>query len=118
MKLMIFVLSKVEKLNELMLAYSNANVRGSTIIESSGMAKSLIETGGSMMSYLRTILDPEHTESRTILTVCNDDQVQTIKNAITDVIGSLECPDTGILFTIPLDSVDGLVKSSGTNVNS
>jgi len=111
LKLIVFVLSQVDKLDELMLAFSKANIRGSTIIHSTGMAKSLIGAGGSMMSYLRTILDPQNTESRTVLTACSDEQVQTIKDVISKVIGPLDVPGSGVLLVLPLDGSDGITIS-------
>ena len=45
-----------------------------------------------------------------IFMVLNDEQIQTVKAVIKDVIGDLSEPNTGILFTLPIDSVDGLHK--------
>ena len=109
MKLLIFVLNDVEKLDELLLALSNGGLRGATILNSMGMASSLYSNGESVfMNSLKALLDPQNPENRTIFTVVDGQQEELFRETVNRVIGSLSEPNTGILFTLPIDSIEGL----------
>ena len=111
MKLLVLILDDVEKLETLLCALSEAKISGATIVESAGMARSLYHMeDGAFLGSLRLFLNPDREENRMIFMVLNDEQIQTVKAVIKDVIGDLSEPNTGILFTLPIDSVDGLHK--------
>ena len=110
MKVLFFVLNKVEKLNPLLNEFAKCEVKGATILSSHGMAHSLVDSDDhhAFISY-RNFLDPKRKESKTIVMVIEDDEVQKIVNIIESIVGSLEEPDTGIVFTTQLDYVRGLM---------
>ncbi len=113
MKLFVLILNRVEKLDALMLAFANEKLCGATIFDSMGMARELYESNhqeeeitffGSIRNYLN---DSGQTKSKTILTVIRDDQQDTIIRTTEEVIGDFSEPDTGIMFTVPLDFARG-----------
>ena len=110
MKLLVFVLNKHEKLDELMTEFVHVGINGATILESRGMAKVLREHDEEDIPFLgslRGLLNPQRAKSDTILTVLRDDQMQIAVETIERVAGCLDTENSGILFSIPLDYVKG-----------
>ncbi len=112
MKLLIFILNNTDKLEELMVELSEAGIRGATVIESSGMAQVLTHSkeDDPLIGYLRSFLDTSKTTNKTILFVAGDEDIVIIRKVIKDVIGDLSQPQTGIIFTVPVDFTDGIKK--------
>ncbi len=111
MKLLVFVLNKIEKLNGLLNEFADHNIHGATIINSNGMAHSLVDSDDhKLFASFRQLLDPKRKESKTIFMVVNEDEIDLILHIIEKVVGNIESPDTGIVFTLPVDFARGLVK--------
>lgn len=111
MKLVVFILHQTEKLEKLLCGLSDAKISGATIIESTGMAQALYNMEeGAFLESLRLFLDPSREENHTILMVLKEEQIPVAKQVIYEVIGDLSKPNTGILFTLPIDEVEGLHK--------
>ena len=109
MKLLFYVLNQKDKLDDLVVRLSEVGVSGATIIPSRGMAKMLYsQDESSFMTSLRALMDQSSDENCTIFTVVNDEQVAAFRSAVHDVVGDLSQPGGGILFTLPIDSVEGL----------
>ena len=111
MRLMVLVLNKVEYLDELLEGFAKVQISGATILTSRGMARELYHAGHEddmFLGSLRAILDPDREESRTILTVLPDEQVPQAVQVIESIIGDLSEPDTGIVFTLPVDFIKGI----------
>ena len=113
MKLFVLILNRTEKLNDLMLTYAREGICGATIIDSSGMARELAasdhhEEEIPLFGYIRKYLNgSENRKSKTILTVIRDDQQEKIIRLTREVVGDFSRPDVGIMFTVPLDFVEG-----------
>ncbi len=109
MKLMVFILNKVEELEPLLSSFADHGIGGATILSSTGMARALAHSeSGSIFGSLRAILDPEREANRTIITVLKDQQVPIALKAIEETVGDLSKPDTGIVFTVPVDFIAGM----------
>ena len=109
MKLMIFVLNKLDVMNFLLEDFMKAGIKGATIINSTGMAMTLAKLeGGFFSNSLRAIFDVDREDNRTILAVIKDDQLEVARQVIIDVVGDLSKPNTGVLFTVPIDFVEGI----------
>lgn len=109
MKCVIFILHQTEKLEALLYMLSKVQISGATIMESTGMAQTLFNSkNGAILDSLQFLLHPTNEENHTILMVLKEDQVPIAKQAIRDVIGDLSQPNTGILFTLPIEEVEGL----------
>lgn len=113
MKLFVLILNKVEKLDELMTHFASEGICGATILDSTGMARELygsfhdeeeISFLGSIRSFLN---DSSRKNNKTILAVIKDNQLTTIVKIVEEVVSDLSDPDSGIMFTIPLDFVRG-----------
>ena len=112
MKLLIFILNNTDKLEELMVELSEAGIHGATVIESSGMAQVLTHSkeDDPLIGYLRSIVDTSKETNKTIVFVAEDEDIITIRKVINDVVGDLSKPQTGIIFTVPVDFTDGIKK--------
>lgn len=112
MKLLVFILNKQEKLDKLVNEFAKHNLTGATVIKSSGVARKILESNDETLSNivgsLKRLLGPDNVPNNTILMVVKDDKVQEIVQVIESVVGNLDNPDTGIVFTVPVDFVKGL----------
>ena len=111
MRLLIIVLNKVECLDRLLTKLGKNNIPGATILDSKGMAQEL--EGHDELRFLgslRLLMNPAHKENKTIFMVIPEEKVAAVSKIVNEVTGGLDRPDTGILFTLPIDYVEGLAK--------
>lgn len=110
MKALFIVLNKTDKLNELLRKLSESGIYGGTIMESQGMASTLIESGDASGVYmsLAGLLNQGRPFNKTIMMVIADSQVALVKSCVYDVLGNLNEENTGIFFTVPVDSWTGI----------
>ena len=91
------------------LYFSENNISGATIIDSKGMVQELYDHEDlSFLVSFRTLLEPSHKENKTIIMAAKDEDVKIISAIVNKVTGGLNKPDTGILFTIPIDHLEGI----------
>ncbi|NLL05485.1 MAG: hypothetical protein GX270_06800 [Clostridiaceae bacterium] len=113
MKLLFLVLNRVEKLDDILTAFVNNNIKGATVIDSIGMARLLSSKYDddeiSFLSSLRVFLKPEREKSNVIFTVIQDSQLETAVSAIESVVGDLSKEDTGVVFSVPVDFAKGIM---------
>lgn len=111
MKLLVFILNKPEKLDRLLKRLAEEHLTGATVFSSSGMATSLISSNDESLSNifgsLRQILKDTKKENKTLMMVTSEKNVERVEEIIEEVVGNLDEPNTGILFTIPVDYVRG-----------
>ena len=109
MQLFTLILKKEELVDKLMHELFEAGIKGGTLINGEGMAKALhnmddIPTFG----LLRRAWDESERETvKTLLLVLKDDQVDVAIRVVKEVIGDLNEPNTGIMFTMPINIVEG-----------
>lgn len=111
MRLLIIVLNKVECLDRLLTKLGKNNIPGATILDSKGMAQEL-EAHDELrfLGSLRLLMNPAHKENKTIFMVIPEEKVAAVSKIVNEVTGGLDHPDTGILFTLPIDYAEGLAK--------
>ncbi|MEN8904392.1 MAG: hypothetical protein ABF289_00365 [Clostridiales bacterium] len=111
MRLLFFVLNRVDKLDDVLTEFANNNITGATVIESVGMARVLnnqSEEDIPILASLRAFLNPDRKENYVIFTVIRDNQLNDIVKLIESVVGDLSAKDTGIIFSLPVDFVKGV----------
>lgn len=111
MKLVTIILNKTEYLEKLLEQFGDNGISGATIIDSKGMVQELYDHDREDLYFLvslRSLLNPSHKENKTIITVAKDEDVAKISKIVNRVTGGLDNPDTGILFTVPIDYLEGL----------
>lgn len=109
MQVLFIVLNKTECLEDLLKAFSENNLHGATILESQGMAHALDSFSELDFTLsLHALLNPSHKESKTIFMVIKDEtEADLVSSIVNDVTGGLSKPDTGILFTMPVNRLEG-----------
>lgn len=110
MRLLVFVLNRVDCLDELLAELAESGIQGGTIFNSTGMATELSHSDeyDFIFGSLRAFLDPDRAENRTILIVLKEEQVEGAMKIIRRVVGDLSQPDTGVAFTLPIDFTEGI----------
>lgn len=108
---MVLVINKYEKLSKLLSELNRAGIKGATVINSTGMAQVLVDNNESdtLLGSLRTLLSPGREDNYTIFTVMDEDKIDTAREVIHNVIGTLDEPGTGILFTMPVSYYEGII---------
>lgn len=108
MELLVYVLNKVDELENLMKEFVHIGIRGATVIDSYGMASFLDDMYDiPMFGSLKMLVNRNDRSNKTIFVVLNQDQVKAVVDVIKNVVGDLSEPDGGIVFTIPLSQVEG-----------
>lgn len=116
MKLLVFVVDKVELLPTVLQKLEYQGLRGATILKSKGMAMTLSRSfGGSLLGSLYAMMDPDREENRTVFMVLKDKDVYKVLKIIESVIGDFNNPNNGIFFTVPVDFVKGILLDDGEN---
>lgn len=109
MKLLVLVLNKEEYTEQVLERFVDLGVPGATIIDTIGMGRVLSQEIPIFAGFV-DMMAGARPSNKTIFTLVSDDLVAGIKEGIEAVIGSLDEPGTGILFTIPVDYHAGVVK--------
>ena len=109
MKLLVFVLNNEAFLEEIMEAYVEAGITGSTILDSEGMGRFLTYEV-PLFEGFKDFMKGNKPYNKTIFSVVhNEEVVQQAKKLVEKIVGSLDNPGTGIMFTLPVDWAAGLV---------
>lgn len=110
MQVFFLILSKTECLEPLLEKLLESGVQGATILESKGMMRVLDQSGDDapMFGALRHLFDPERRDSKTLMLLLPDDQVEKVRALINQVTGGLNHPDTGVMFAVPALFVEGM----------
>ena len=111
MYLLVNVLEQTELLPDILEGFARIGVKGTTILNSSGMGRVLMQSGADVpiIDEIKSVLIGGKSRNMTIFSVIREKEI--LEKAI-DVIrsfcGDLNKPGKGILFSFPLDFVEGL----------
>lgn len=112
MQLLILILKKINLTDDLIRALAEGGVHGGTIIDSTGMANVLGNLDDlPMFGMLRKVINKEDGEKetcKTMLFVLKDSEVENARKIIRSVLGDLSRPNTAVMFSVPVTSVEGL----------
>ena len=114
MYLLVNVLEQIESLPAILEEFAEIGIKGSTVINSTGMGRVLMQVGAATdeMDDIKSVLSKMELSNRTILTVVPNRS--TLKEAIGIVksfCGDLTEPGKGILFALPLEIVEGVLEA-------
>ena len=115
MQIFVLVLNKVECLEPILEGMLEGGFSGATILDSTGMMRVLENDQNvdlPMLGLLRHFYSPERKKSKTMFTLLEENKVDELLKIINEKVGGLDKPDTGIAFTMPVNSVEGLVKKA------
>lgn len=112
MQALFLVLNETEYLEDILAAFVEIGVKGATIVDSQGMGRALAANSNQhipMFGYLKNLLDDGHPYNKTIFTVINDQElVDRAVEAVNEVVGDINKPGVGFIFTVPVGSVYGM----------
>ena len=104
------MLNKEELLEEVLQAFVEAGIPGATILDSEGMGRFLTYEL-PLFADFREFMKGNKPYNKTIFSVVEDEgKVKKVEELIEKICGSLSEPGTGILFTLPVDYVKGLIR--------
>ncbi len=110
MELLVCVVNRDEKLEQILSGFLELGVTGATVLHSEGMGRVLSQEV-PVFAGLQTLMSRSRPQNTTILSVIESPEVlQRAVDMVQEVCGSLDEPSTGIIFTIPLNRVVGLAQ--------
>jgi len=112
MHLLVLVLEQNGLLPDILEKLYEAGVTGTTVLNSVGMARLLAQYGVDTRvgEVVKKKLHKGNYTNKTLFAVIrSEDILDKAIDAIHDAVGDLERPDTGILFTVKLDRVFGII---------
>ena len=108
MKLLIYVMNNTELLEEFLHELKENGIKGATILNSTGMARKLIQNDDmEFIGSLKMLFENPRKESHVILFALPDEQVSTVFRVIDNVCGDLSEPNSGIAFTLSIEDIKG-----------
>jgi nitrogen regulatory protein PII len=114
MYLLVDVLEHTEHLPAILEGFARIGVTGTTVLDSLGMGRILMKSGADIpaIDVIREVLAKGKSTNKTIFAVIRDKQtVEKAIEVIKSFCGDLAEPGKGILFTISLEHVEGLVQA-------
>ena len=113
MYLLVSIIEQTHHLPGILEGFAGIGIQGSTVIETTGMGRVLMRTHAASpeMKQINKVLKDLESSNKTLFTVIKEkDQVDKAIEVIKSFSGDLSEPGKGILFTIPLDFVEGLTE--------
>jgi len=108
---LVMVLDDPSLLDRVLEAWLEAGVRGITVLDSTGVEGARRRANGkdvkTFLGYSRLPHTDQHSHY-TLFTIIDDETVQRVVPASEAIVGDLDAPHTGILFTLPVNQVWGL----------
>jgi len=108
MKLLILILNKVEKTEEVLEGFLEIGITGATVFNTVGMGHILCEEV-PIFAGLRFMFAGAKPHNRTIISAIEDEKEEPAINLLKKILGDMNKPGTGIVFTLPIDRVEGLM---------
>ncbi|RKZ31268.1 hypothetical protein DRQ36_02715 [bacterium] len=112
MYLLILVLEQNSLLPEILEKLLEAGVTGTTVLNSVGMGRLLAQYGkdSPVGQVVKEKLRKGNYTNKTLFAVIRSEEIlDRAVDTINELVGDLEKPDTGIMFTIKLDRAFGLI---------
>lgn len=109
MQALILILKQVELIDKILQQLAEEGIQGGTILEGSGMAKTLCNLNDTpMFGILRHLAEEDSFEaSKVMIFVLDDKRAVIARNTIKKAV-NLSKPNTGIMFALPITYVEGL----------
>ena len=113
MYLLVSIIEQTHHLPGILEGFARIGIQGSTVIETTGMGRVLMRTHAASpeMKHINKVLKDLESSNKTLLTVIKEkDQVDKAIEVVKSFCGDFREPGKGILFTIPLEFVEGLTE--------
>lgn len=108
MELLVCVTNREERLDEILSGFLELGITGATVVNSEGMGR-LVKDGVPVVAGLQSLLQRSRPHNTMIFSVIDSpEKVQAAIDMLQGLLGELEGPATGIVFTVPVSRVIGL----------
>ncbi|MCK9222381.1 MAG: hypothetical protein PHV61_09675 [Limnochordia bacterium] len=107
MQVLVVMLSRTDVLHEILGDFVESGIKGATVFHTYGLSE-LVPESLPFFGRVSYLTSGKHQDHRTIMTVLEDDQVETAVQVVEKHVGDLEQPDTAFAFTMPVLFVKGL----------
>lgn len=113
MQLLVAVINQEEKLDEIMAGFLELGITGATIINSEGMGR-VLSHDIPIFAGLQTLIARSRPQNQTIFSVIREEEkVAAAIALLQEICGNFDSPATGIVFTVPVNHVEGLAPELG-----
>ncbi len=110
MELLVFVLNQPEYLDKILQGFLDIGLRGATVIDSTGMGRTLCDKV-PIFGGLRNLIHDCRPNNLTIFTVVrNSEMREKAVGVITGIMGDLSRPNVGFLFCVPVSMAMGFAE--------
>ncbi len=107
-KLLVCIIEKEEKLEEVLEGLVEIGVTGASILDVRGMFEYLADEIPIFAGF-RNLIEDKNPTNKMIISVIKDDQLlREAMDVIEEVYGSFSNPNTGIMFSIKIGDIRGL----------
>lgn len=114
MYLFVLVLNESENLEQVLYAIEKAGKTGATILESTGVGRTLFKSDFihfPLIAGITKLQEKIRPNNRTIFSVLESQkQLENVKQAVLEITGDLSEPNKGIMFVVPVVEAEGLTK--------
>lgn len=107
MELLVYIMNKTDYLDVLLKRFSKENDFRATVVDSQGMAHLLIERDNDVLFNLRHLLNNSNVNNKMIFMALEHERIERAVEIIEETVGSLENPDTGVVFSLPISYIKG-----------
>lgn len=112
MHLLIAIINNPDNVIDILDEFFKVDIKGSTVMDSQGMAHMIADHVPFFSRFAEFGQDPA--KNKTIFVVIHSKEcLEKAIGAIEKIVGDLNKPDTGIVMTLPIDFIKGLVKTEG-----
>ena len=111
MQLLVHITNHETSVAPIMSAMMDAGLKGATVIDCQGMLTALNQSSEEpppIFGSLRAFINPERQSNKMIIVLLKDEDVPTVREIVHNVAGDLRLPNTGILFTLPVMTWEGV----------
>lgn len=109
MQLLVLILNREEKLEEILTYFLEEGVTGATVLESEGMGRILAQEVPIFAGF-RDLFAPSSPHNRTVLSVVPDELVEPLGEGVGKILGGWSKRGSGLLFTVSVGRVWGAEK--------
>ncbi len=108
--LLVAIIDDISRIWEVLDEWERLGVSGATILDSGGLRRmQSLRDDLPLFPSVRDLLEKSEAHHRTIMSVLEDTvDVEAVVRATEKIVGPLDSPHTGILFTLPVLKVWGL----------
>ena len=107
MQLLIAVINREEKVEDILAGFLEIGITGATLLNSEGMGR-LLAAEVPIFAGLQALAGRTRPRNQTLFSVVDDEKVEPALALLQEVCGDFSRPATGIVVTLPVNRVLGL----------